>query len=301
MMRTKSLTYNFRSAFSSAIIVTVLLSSALLSGCGSASKDSDVPFGDSGSAAPEAEAPAAAPLAKEPTPAAPVPPKAQEAARGLLSGISDAIRSQNDEALFRASTQVLASNPNEVKALNAMGLYHFRKNRFLAAEYFFAKALKVQNNSDVLNNMAMTQLALGEKREAMKSLRKALEVNSNDGLAASNLGALYVAEKDYAKARVTLESAVRRGVKDPKTLLNYGIAQAAGGQFDSAKLMYEESLKANPNSPEALLSYAILLIEHLSLGQEGMKQLDRLRFMTPDETMKKRMIELENKAKPEIK
>lgn len=283
------------------VLSLVLISGLMMSGCGSSSKDPDVPFGDSGSGTPEAETSAPAPMTKEPAPAAPVPPKAQEAARGLLSGISDAIRSQNDEALFRASTQVLATNPNEVKALNAMGLYHFRKNRFLAAEYFFAKALKVQNNSEVLNNMAMTQLALGEKREAMKTLRKALEVNSNDGMAASNLGALYVAEKDYAKARIALESAVRRGVKDPKTLLNYGIAQAAGGQFDSAKLMYEESLKANPNSPEALLSYAILLIEHLNLGQDGMKQLDRLRFMSPDETTKKRMIELENKAKPEIK
>lgn len=280
--------------------------SLLLTGCGSSPKD------------PEASAPApvsadsqsygSSDINEPPASAAaqsnapvPVTPKQQEVARGLLSGISDSIKSGNEEAVYRSATQVLAQNPNEVRALNALGVHNYKKQRYVAAGYFFARANKVQANSELMNNQALTQWALGEKRDAIRLFKKALELNPNDGVAAANLGSIYAQEKDYSKARITLESAVKRGVKDHRTLTNYGIAQAAGGQFDSAKLMYEEALKLNGNSHETLLNYAVLLIEHMGQRPEGMRQLDRLRFLNPDETIRKRMIELENKAKTELK
>lgn len=285
------------------LIVCGASAALLLTGCGSSPKESEPSasapaIADSGSADEDHRPPPAAAAVAAP---APVTPKQQEAARGLLSGISDAIKSGNDEAVFRSATQVLAQNPNEVRALNAIGVYYYKQRRYLAAEYFFARANKVQASSELMNNQALTQWALGEKRDAIRLWKKALDLNPNDGVAAANLGSVYAQEKDYSKARITLENAVKRGVKDQRTLTNYGIAQAAGGQFDSAKLMYEEALKLNGNSHETLLNYAVLLIDHMGKSQEGMRQLDRLRFLNPDETIRKRMIELENKAKTEIK
>lgn len=285
------------------LIVCSTCAALILTGCGSSQKDSDssapapvVAESGGGDIDSTPAPPAAAPAAP-----APVTPKQQEVARGLLSGVSDAIKSGNDEAVYRAATQVLAQNPNEIRALNAIGVYNYKQRRYVAAEYFFARANKVQASSELLNNQALTQWALGEKRDAIRLWKKALELNPNDGVAAANLGSVYTQEKDYSKARITLENAVKRGVKDHRTLTNYGIAQSAGGQFDSAKLMYEEALKLNGNSHETLLNYAVLLIEHMGKGQDGMRQLDRLRFLNPDETIRKRMIELENKAKTELK
>lgn len=286
------------------IVVGGIAAAFLISGCGSSPKSTESSADSQMSESSSAEATVAEPevhSAAPTAPPAPVPVKNQEVARGLLSGISDGIRAQNDEAVYRAATQVLGQNPNEVRALNSMGVYNYRKGRYLAAEYFFTRAIKVQSSSELLNNLALTQLAMGEKRDAIKTWRKALDLNPNDGVAAANVGSIYVQEKDYTKARIVLETATKRGIRDHKTLVNYGVAQAAAGKYDSAKLMYEEALKVNGNSQEALLNYAILLIEHLGQRQEGMQQLDRLRFMSPDETVKKRMNELENKAKSELK
>ncbi len=284
----------------------------MIVGCGSKQKDSESYSADSqttevSSGASRYSAPAETPTDSEsksslesvstPAPSS----RAQEVPRGAHSGLSEAIKSQNEEGIYRAATQILAQNPNDVKALNALGVYYYKKSRYMGAQYFFSRAIKVQPASDLYNNMALTQLALGEKREGIKLLRKAMELNSGDGIAAANLGSIYVQEKDYAKARVVLETAVRQTAKTQKNLSNYGVALAAAGKDDSAKLMYEEALKLNNNSQETILNYAILLIEHLNLRQEGLQQLDRLRFSSPDETIKKRMNELENKAKSEIK
>lgn len=278
------------------IIVSAL--ALMIVGCGSSPKEESETSDSTESTGAFTKA---APETREVEPPAPVSAKAQSEARSLLSGVSDAIKSGNDEAVMRAASQVLTQNPNEPKALNAMGVYHYKKGRFLAANYFFSKALKVKADSDVLNNLALVKLAQGERREAIATFKKALFENANNGLAAANLGSIYIQEKDYTKASVVLETAVKRGIKDPKTLINYGIAQSALGSHDSAKDLYQEALKLAPNSQEATLNLAILYIEHLNLRQDGLRQLDRLRFLGPDETIRKRMIELEKKAKSDIK
>ena len=217
------------------------------------------------------------------------------------NALAQAIASKNEESIFRAATQTLSVNPNDIRALNALGVYYFNRSKLVAAEYFYSKAQKIQQTSEVFNNIALIQLANGEKREAIKTLRKALDLNSNDGVTAANLGAIYVQEKDYAKAKFVLENAVKRGTKDFKILVNYGVAQAATGNLDSAKLLYEEAIKINSSSAEATLNYAILLIEHMNLKQEGMQQLDKLRFMGGDSNIRNKMTELENKARAETK
>lgn len=280
--------------------IIIPVSILVLASCGSSPKEEDNYTLEAGSGQTEADADSMEKAKAEPAPVV-VAPKAQEEARGLLSGISDAIRSGNDEAVARAASQVLVQNPNEPKALNALGVYHYKKGRFLAAQFFFTKALKVKSDSDVLNNLALVKFAQGEKKEAISTWKKALMENSNNAVAAANLGSVYIQEKDYIKASIALETAVKRGTKDAKTLVNYGIAMAATGSYDSAKLMYQDALRIAPSNQEARLNLAILYIHHLNQSQEGLKEIDRLRFGSPDETIRKRMIELENKAKSEIK
>lgn len=230
-----------------------------------------------------------------------VPEVKRETPKDAYGPLIDAYKNQNDEGIYRASVSILSNNPNDAKALNALGLYHYRKGRFLASRYFFSRA-QAQNPraSELHNNQGLVSLALGEQREAIRSFKKALELNPNDGLAAANLGSIYVQEKDYYKAIFPLEVAVKKGMRESRTLTNYAIACVGTGKYDVAKSSLEEALKQNSNNKEALFALSNLLIAHMKQYPEGLEHLNRLKFLGPAQEMRNRMNTLENEAKAGI-
>lgn len=218
------------------------------------------------------------------------------------SNLLDAIRSGHDETIYRTATQVLSQNPSEVVALNALGIYHYRRGQHLAAQYMFAKAMKLTpNSSELHSNIGLVHLALKERRRAIKSFRKALELNPEDGVAAANVGALYVEDRDFLKAVVPLEIASKKLTKDARVLNNYAAALANTGKQEQAKGLYTEALRLNPNSKEILFNYCVLLVDHLKKPQEAMEYINKLKFLGPAQDMRNRMNALENRAKAGLK
>lgn len=298
-------------------IVLTLAIGGLLTACGSSPKHGDdggySPVASSGSgssgsfdmgdeggatAAPAKASQGFAQSAK----AAPPTTAAQAAAPISQGALVDAIKSQNDEQIFRISGQLLTQNPNDVKAINAMAMYYFKKGKIDASKYLLNKAIAVNANAgEAYSNMGLIHLANNEPREAIKAFRKALDINSNDSIAAANAGSIYVAEKDYNKAVSVLSVAYNGGVRDAKTMNNYGVALTAVGKFDEANSIYQAAMKEQNNNRELLLNYAILLIDHMNKYKEGMDALNRLKFVGPPSESRNRIIALENKAKAGLK
>jgi Flp pilus assembly protein TadD len=268
--------------------------SPVASGSSSGSFD----MGDEGSAS----APAASNSFAQSAKAAPPPTSAQTIAPVGQGALVDAIKSQNDEQIFRVSGQLLTQNPNDVKALNAMAMYYFKKGKVDASKYLLNKAIAANPNAgEAYGNMGLIHLVNNERREAIKSFRKALDINPNDGIAGANAGSIYVAEKDYNKAVSVLQVAYNGGVRDGKTLNNYGVALTAVGKFDEASSVFQAGLKEQNNNRELLLNYAILLVDHMNKNKEGTDVLNRLKFVGPPSESRNRIIALENKAKAGLK
>ncbi len=216
--------------------------------------------------------------------------------------LNEAIKIQNDEMIVKESTQILLKNPGDLRALNAMAVSSYRKGRYNLARYLLNKAKQAHpNSSEVYSNLGVVDLAVDDKRSAIQNFKKALQLNSEDAVAAANVGSLYVREKDYAKARVALEVAYRKGFRDPKTLNNYAVALAANGKYDKANDIYEEVLKQQPSNKEALFNSSVLLIEHLKKYNEGLDRLQKLKFSGGPADSKNKIIALENKAKAGLK
>jgi Flp pilus assembly protein TadD len=230
-----------------------------------------------------------------------VPEVKRETPKDAYAPLAEAYKTQNEEAIYRSAVAILSHNPTDVKALNALGLYHYRKGRFLAARYFFSRA-QSQNprSSELYNNQGLVSLALGENRDAIRAFKKGLELNPNDGITAANLGSIYVQEKDYYKAIFPLEIAVKKGMRETRTLTNYAIACVGTGKYDAAKAALEEALKQNSNNKEALFALANLQIAHMKQYKEGQASLDRLKFLSPAQEMRNKMNTLENEAKAGI-
>ena len=219
----------------------------------------------------------------------------QKVATGSL--LDDAIRSQSDEKIFKASTQVLLQNSSDPKALNALALYNYKKGRLQAAKYLLSKALQVQASSEIYNNLGVVHLALEENREALQAFRQAFNLNPQDGVTAANLGAIFVDQKDYNKAVVALETAYQKGFRDARVLNNYAIALTATGKGAQAQGIYDKALKDQSNNKELLLNDSILLIEVLKKYKEGSEVLNRLKFVGVTPEQKSRIKDLENKVK----
>jgi Tfp pilus assembly protein PilF len=218
------------------------------------------------------------------------------------SALNDAVKSQNDEKIYQASTQILSQSPNDGRALNALAMYHFKKGRYDLSRFLLSKGIAANSKmSELYSNMGMVQLAQDERRDAIKSFRRALDANSNDGIAAANLGAIYTQEKDYNKAAIVLETAYKRGIRDVRLLNNYGITLAAQKKFDRAADMYKAALKEESNNGSVLFNYATLLIDGMGDFKEGLEQINRLKFVGGPSESRNRIIALENKAKAGIK
>ncbi len=243
-----------------------------------------------------------APPPAEPTKEEERPPVAKESTPVARSALKDAIRSGNEEATFRAASVALSQTPNDIMALNAIGFYYYRKSQFLAAQYFFSRALKVEPKNSVLhNNLGLISLATGEQRDAIKAFRQAIELDSSNATAAANLGAIYIQKKDFNRAVVALEMAHSKFKKDPKFVNNYAIALTATGKTAEAKNVYEEAVKLSNNNKDVLFNYAILLIEKLNKNKEGLDVINKIRFLGLSADTKNKINALENRAKSGLK
>ncbi len=230
----------------------------------------------------------------------PVEQKTAVTTAAVLSyaALNDAVKSQNDDGIQKASLDLLTQNPKDVRALNSLGLFHYKKSRFEAAQFLFNKALAINpSSSEVLGNLAVVELAKGDRRDAIRTMRKALEVNPEDANVGANLGSLYVQDKDYFKALLALEIPIKKGIKDVKIMNNYAISLAGSGKTKEAAEIYEKLLKENQSQREVMLNYAILLIENMQKPKEGLDLLNRLKFVGAPLEARDTIKNLENKAK----
>ncbi|MEK6773851.1 MAG: tetratricopeptide repeat protein [Bdellovibrionota bacterium] len=216
--------------------------------------------------------------------------------------LNEAIKSQSDDLIMKEASQILLKTPGDLRALNAMAMSSYRKGRYSLSRYLLNKAKQLHPNSaEVYSNLGVVDLAVGDKRSAILNFKKAIQLNSDDSVAAANIGSLYVRERDYSKAWVALEISYRKGLRDPKVLNNYAIALAANGKYDKANEIYDEALRLQPSSKEILFNSAVLLIEQMKKYNEGLDRIQKLKFTGGPADSKNKIIALENKAKAGLK
>ncbi len=216
----------------------------------------------------------------------------------IYGQLNKAIQSNNEEKIYHSAIEILSVNPNDVKALNSLGMYHYKKGHYKAAEYFFKKANKINGQStEVLNNLGIIALTLGERKEAIGYFRKALSVDPQNVTAAANIGSIYTEDKDYTKAQVALEIAYKKLSRDFRIMNNYAVVLSANGKYEKAKEIYRELLRGNDTQKEVLFNYAILLIDHLKQYSEGLDIINKLKFHGVSADMKNKLASLETAAK----
>lgn len=209
-----------------------------------------------------------------------------------------AIQRQDDRAIAISARQILIQSPQDPKALNALALYHFRRGEHSTAIVLLNKAIAAHDQISMLfSNLGIILQAAKEDVDAVKAFRQALKVDPFNPIAAANVGSYYAEMKDYNKAQVALEIAVEKGQRDWRTLSNYGITLMALGKYSFAETHLRHAAELQSQNPTVWLNYAILLIDHLGKPAEGLEVINKIRFIGPGPDVRKRISELEIKAK----
>lgn len=197
----------------------VILAALILASCSSTEKKNEMISdldSDSTSVAEE-EVATSAPVVKKVEEPVEEEVKPQAKANSDYSALHQAIKSGSDEKIFSVATELLTKKSDDVVALNALAMYHFKKGRLDLSKYLVNKAIGINPKmSGLYSNLGVIQLSMNEHREAIQSFKKALQLNNGEVTAAANLGAIYVKEKDFRKAAVALDMAYKKGLKDAK-------------------------------------------------------------------------------------
>ena len=281
----------FKSSIFSAFGVFVLIS---LVGCGS----SDTKESTSENVSPVEKEVRAAPTNK---PSATTSDSAP-AKTGNTSALQSAIQTQNEDAIYKASTDTLMRSPSDVNSLNAMGNLALKRGTPLAAQFFFQKALiKDSNNSTLHNNLGLAYLAQKKEKDAVREFKKALECNARDPAPAGNLGAYYLTHRDAKRAYVYLDMGFKYSNHSTTWLANYGLASMWHGSTEQAEKLFKSALDSSPNDREVMYNLAVLKIIYQHQIKEGQDLIDRIKVMGVPESLRTSLNHLENEAKASVK
>lgn len=202
--------------------------------------------------------------------------------RDLERKFEDAVNGQRENEMLATGSELLARSPDNPKVLAGFGLYYLKSNYPDAAKIYFDRVIaKDPQNADANNGLGIIAMKEGREFEAQVFFKKALLGNRDHAGANANLGAYYLKYLDYEKALPLLERAYSEDKKNQTVANNYAIALRGTGKTDRALSIYKGMDSRNQSIP-ILLNQAILLAEFKKDSKAAKEILNKIRFITTD-------------------
>ncbi len=136
---------------------------------------------------------------------------------------------------------------------NLIGASFAGKNNHKNAINFYNKALDLdQKNTEILNNIGKSQIAIKLYKDAIITFKKSLDIDNNNYDTFFNLGLIYFNIRDFEKSLKYYFDSIKLNKKIDKIHYNIGITLSAIGRNKDAKNSFLETLKLNPKHTKAL-------------------------------------------------
>jgi tetratricopeptide (TPR) repeat protein len=134
---------------------------------------------------------------------------------GLFKEAFDNISMGKEELGIKKITLLLEKNPDFWNGWFLLGWGYRRLKRFADAKQAFLRALeKTEPNPDLLNELAITHMELGELEQSEKQLKRALKLEPHNTKIISNLGVVALKKGDQALAEGYFNSVLEFSPKD---------------------------------------------------------------------------------------
>jgi predicted O-linked N-acetylglucosamine transferase (SPINDLY family) len=183
------------------------------------------------------------------------------------------------ERLFR---KVLKGHPSHIGALNLLTIVLMKMQRFSEAEPFIARAVKLDQTSDIsFYNYGIILKALNRPPLALEQFSAALRLNSKVPETWNNRGAIYNTLAQYEKALADFDQAILVSPNYADALANKANSLTKLKRYDEAFAAYDKALSLKPDLAEAWLGRGNALHE-LKRHDEAVAAYGRALSLKPD-------------------
>jgi protein O-GlcNAc transferase len=194
-------------------------------------------------------------------------------------GAFNILKYDDAERLFK---KFLKSQPKHVGALNLLTIVLMRMQRFAEAEEFIAKAVTLNQGSDVsFYNYGIILKALNKPERALEQFTNALRLNSKEAETWNNRGTIYNDLKQYEKAISDFDQAISLSPGYAGAVANKGKSLSEIKLYAEALTAYDKALSLKPDLAEAWLGRGKVFVE-LERCDEAVAAYDKAISFKPD-------------------
>jgi Tfp pilus assembly protein PilF len=175
------------------------------------------------------------------------------------------------EEARRLYLAVLADQPDNVEALNNLGVVAMREGNLKEAVFYFRKILEYRKDyANAYNNLGIVMLRDKENKIAEEYFRKAIEVAPQGVEPYLNLVALMRSERRLEEASKVLDPLLRKGQRDGQVFLSAALIKDELGQNDQAIRYYRAYLQTTTQNQDRRK-----VVERLSFLEESQSAANR--------------------------
>lgn len=149
----------------------------------------------------------------------------------------------------------------------------------------------------LLHNQAITAAMQGETEQAVEHFKTLLEKNPFAKKVFTNLGLLYLKQKETALAKQAFLNAIEQDNKDAVAYNHLAVIQRQEGEFKQALFNYYKAINADPDYANAHLNLGILFDLYLQDLPKALEQYEQYQSMThnKNEDVAKWIIDLQRR------
>ena len=197
---------------------------------------------------------------------------------------NEALAALNARETAKAETkfrQVLTLDPSHVPALNLLTVALMSVGRFADAEPFIARAVKLNQNSDVSHyNYGLIAKHMSKFNEASEQFTKALKLNPNVAETWNNRGTVWNDLKRFDAAISDFDSAIKLNRNYAEAHANKGKSLGQLGRHEEAFVAYDRALSIKPGLAEAWIGRGDIFLS-LKRYDEAVAAYDRALSIRP--------------------
>ena len=221
--------------------------------------------------------------------------------------LQEAIQGNDEEAIFKAVSEILGKDSNNLKALHALGHFYFSNGQSGMAKLIYNRALKAHKNAPSLhNNLGVIYLDEGDLKRAIAFFEEAIALKRSYSIARINLSSIYASYGDYRRALEPLESGYKSfKLKSAKTKAekkiaiqvanNYAVALMGLGKTKEANRVLKKASDMGGDDTFLLYNYGVLLIDILKDRDKALRVVSKLKFNTDDPVVLLKVNQLEER------
>jgi Tfp pilus assembly protein PilF len=172
----------------------------------------------------------------------------------IMVNYNNAIRAAEQgshEEAKRLYLAALADQPNNIEALNNLGVLAMSDGNMKEATFYFRRILEYRKDyAKAYNNLGIISMREGDRKIAEEYFRKAIEVAPDGPEPYLNLAALLRAERRLEEAIRVIEAPLKRGFRGAPLYLSAALIKDELGQYEDAVRYYRYYLQAAPQKDD---------------------------------------------------